>query len=70
MNKKWINPSEKLRDGDFRGKYIMYFGDSHIWMAVSRDLINWEYIKEPVLSPRGGHFDNVFSRTRSSFVRD
>ncbi|KPU63176.1 glycosidase [Thermococcus sp. EP1] len=50
---------EKLRDGDFRGKYIMYFGDSHIWMGVSKDLINWEYIEEPVLSPRKENFDNV-----------
>jgi len=50
---------EKLKDGDFRGKYIMYFGDSHIWMGVSKDLINWEYIEEPVLSPRKENFDNV-----------
>jgi len=50
---------KKLEKGNFKGNYLMYFGDSNIWMAVSRDLINWEYIKEPVLSPRGGYFDNV-----------
>ena len=50
---------EKLKTGPYKDKYIMYFGDTHIWMAVSEDLINWEPIEEPVFSPREGHFDNV-----------
>lgn len=50
---------EKLKIGEFKGKYIMYFGDSNIWLAYSDDLINWEYIEEPVLTPRKNKFDNM-----------
>jgi beta-1,2-mannobiose phosphorylase / 1,2-beta-oligomannan phosphorylase len=50
---------EKLQTGPYKGKYIMYFGDTHIWMATSEDLVNWEPIEEPVFSPREGRFDNV-----------
>jgi predicted GH43/DUF377 family glycosyl hydrolase len=39
------------------GRYWMYFGDTHIWAAHSRDLRAWEVVPEPVLSPRPGHFD-------------
>ncbi|WP_240924336.1 glycoside hydrolase family 130 protein [Thermococcus sp. 21S7] len=44
---------EKMKSGPFGGHYIMYFGDSNIWLAYSRDLLHWEYEKEPVLRPRG-----------------
>jgi predicted GH43/DUF377 family glycosyl hydrolase len=50
---------QKLEKGEFKGKYIMYFGDSNIWLAYSNDLINWEYIENPVLKPRKDNFDNV-----------
>ncbi|MCA6213168.1 glycosidase [Thermococcus bergensis] len=50
---------KRLEKGNFKGNYLMYFGDSNIWMAVSKDLVNWEYMKEPVLSPRERYFDNV-----------
>jgi predicted GH43/DUF377 family glycosyl hydrolase len=50
---------EKLQSGPYAGKYIMYFGDTHIWMATSEDLIEWNPIEEPVFSPRPGKFDNV-----------
>jgi predicted GH43/DUF377 family glycosyl hydrolase len=50
---------EKLEAGPYKGKYIMYFGDTHIWMATSDDLIKWEAIEKPVFSPREGLFDNV-----------
>lgn len=50
---------QKLEKGGFKGKYIMYFGDSNIWLAYSNDLINWEYIENPVLKPRRDSFDNV-----------
>lgn len=33
------------------GKYIMYFGDTSIWLAYSEDLIHWTPIKEPVFAP-------------------
>ena len=50
---------ERLTTGPYAGQYIMYFGDTHIWMATSHDLIKWQAIEEPVFSPRPGKFDNV-----------
>jgi len=50
---------ERMADGPYKGKYVMYFGDTHIWLASSNDLINWEADPEPVFSPRSGLFDNV-----------
>ena len=50
---------ERLKSGPYKGKYIMYFGDTHIWMATSDDLIQWKAIETPVFSPREGKFDNV-----------
>jgi predicted GH43/DUF377 family glycosyl hydrolase len=44
---------ERLKSGPFKGRYIMYFGDSNVWLAYSKDLLNWEYEREPVLTPRG-----------------
>jgi len=44
---------EKMKFGPFKGHYIMYFGDSNIWLAYSKDLLHWEYEREPVLRPRG-----------------
>lgn len=40
------------------GKYWMYFGDTHIWIAHSEDLLNWTAVEQPVLSPRSGMFDS------------
>ncbi|MCH7404395.1 glycoside hydrolase family 130 protein [Belliella aquatica] len=46
------------------GKYWMYYGVPHIWLASSEDLINWQPIENhegnlvPVLSPRAGYFDS------------
>jgi len=41
------------------GYYWMYFGDSNIWIARSKDLIHWETRKERVvLRPREGYFDS------------
>jgi len=59
----------ELRDGKLvaaklHGKYWMYFGVPHIWLATSDDLIHWEPIETidgnlaPVLSPRPGYFDS------------
>ncbi len=44
---------EKMKSGPFRGRYVMYFGDSNIWLAHSRDALYWDYEPEPVLRPRG-----------------
>ncbi|MFD2036495.1 glycoside hydrolase family 130 protein [Belliella marina] len=46
------------------GKYWMYYGVPHIWLASSEDLMNWEPLENhegelvPVLSPRAGYFDS------------
>lgn len=31
----------------------MYFGDSSVWLAYSKDLLHWEYDPKPVIGPRG-----------------
>jgi predicted GH43/DUF377 family glycosyl hydrolase len=59
----------ELHDGrliaaKINGKYWMYYGVPHIWLASSNDLIHWEPIENhegnlvPVLSPRLGYFDS------------
>ncbi|HEY8503190.1 MAG TPA: glycoside hydrolase family 130 protein [Gemmataceae bacterium] len=41
------------------GRYIMYFGDTNIWMATSEDLLHWEVRPDPVLAPRKDAFDSA-----------
>ncbi|NPA96932.1 MAG: glycosidase, partial [Crenarchaeota archaeon] len=42
-----------------RGRYVMYFGDSNIWIAYSKDMIHWVTNRSwVVLRPRPGHFDS------------
>lgn len=54
----------KLVAAKIQGKYWMYFGVPHIWLATSDDLIHWEPLESidgnlaPVLSPRLGFFDS------------
>ena len=59
----------ELKDGKLvatkiNGKYWMYFGVPHIWLASSTNLIDWEPVEDyagnlaPVLSPRPGYFDS------------
>jgi len=41
------------------GRYVMYHGDSNIWIAYSNDLVHWESERnEPVMTPREGYFDD------------
>lgn len=40
------------------GRYVMYFGDSSIWIAYSDDLIDWDVVNEPVMKTRPDHFDS------------
>jgi predicted GH43/DUF377 family glycosyl hydrolase len=42
------------------GKYLLFFGDNHIWSARSDDLINWQTNPTPVLNPRKGFFDSAY----------
>lgn len=54
----------KLVAAKIKGKYWMYYGVPHIWLASSRDMIHWEPQENhegnlvPVLSPRPGYFDS------------
>ncbi|MEN2283264.1 glycoside hydrolase family 130 protein [Algoriphagus sp. SE2] len=55
---------DKLVAAKIDGKYWMYYGVPHIWLATSTDLIHWEPVENhegnrvPVLSPRPGFFDS------------
>jgi predicted GH43/DUF377 family glycosyl hydrolase len=46
------------------GSYVMYFGDTDLFMATSQNLISWTILKDQngdwkkVLSPRPGRFDS------------
>ncbi|RDY60009.1 glycoside hydrolase family 130 protein [Flagellimonas nanhaiensis] len=54
----------KLVAAKINGKYWMYYGVPHIWLASSDNLIDWEPVETyegslaPVLSPRPGYFDS------------
>lgn len=54
----------KLVAARINGKYYMYYGVPHIWLASSTDLINWVPVEDyagnlaPVLNPRPGYFDS------------
>ncbi|AFK22593.1 glycoside hydrolase family 130 protein [Pyrococcus sp. ST04] len=56
QTKGWTK-SGAILDKKVNGRYIMYFGDSNIWIAYSKDGITWEFEDEPVLGPRKGMFD-------------
>ena len=54
----------KLVAAKINGKYWMYYGVPHVWLASSTNLIDWEPVETyegklaPVLSPRPGYFDS------------
>ena len=51
--------SGAILDVPIDGQYLMYFGDTHLWLARSTDLVRWQRLDpEPVLSPREGSFDS------------
>ena len=41
------------------GQYVMYCGDTNLWVARSDDGIHWDRDPNPVMKPRPAHFDNV-----------
>ena len=45
------------------GKYYMFIGGQNIKIATSKDLINWDVDKEPILDKRKGYFDNKYVET-------
>lgn len=54
----------KIIAAKVNGRYWMYFGDTHIFLASSEDLIHWYPVSDsagnwlPVCSPREGKFDS------------
>ncbi len=56
--KEWIKAggifSEKIK-----GSYYMLFGDRNIYLAKSKNIINWKADLKPFLKPRKGYFDSV-----------
>ncbi|MGW9684798.1 glycoside hydrolase family 130 protein [Flagellimonas sp. 2504JD1-5] len=54
----------KLVAAKIHGKYWMYYGVPHVWLASSENLIDWTPLETyegtlaPVLSPRPGYFDS------------
>jgi predicted GH43/DUF377 family glycosyl hydrolase len=55
---------EKLIAVKIKGQFLMYFGDTDIFLATSPDLINWTITEDetgkpkPVFGPRKNHFDS------------
>jgi predicted GH43/DUF377 family glycosyl hydrolase len=55
---------DKLVIAKVKGKYWLYFGEAHVNVATSSDLINWEPIVDKdvnlvnLISPRKGFFDS------------
>jgi len=47
-----------VSDFTCEGKHILYYGESLIWTATSKDLKVWTKYKEPVLRSRPGFFDH------------
>lgn len=47
-----------VQDYRYNGKYVMYFGEGVVRIALSNNLKNWEVMREPVLKPRPRHFDS------------
>ena len=58
-----------LKDGELvitkvNGKYLLYWGEKHVFAATSDDLINWTPLVDenqnliPLASPRKGYFDS------------
>ncbi len=49
--------SAAILNEKINGKYLLYYGDSNMWIAHSTNMIDWEVIDEPVMKPRKGYFD-------------
>ena len=61
----------RLIAAKIRGTYWMYWGEIHVHLATSQDLIHWTPVEAPggkgqpieLLSARAGHFDSSFPET-------
>lgn len=56
---------DRLVAAKVNGKYWMYWGEGHIGLAISNDLIHWTPVEDHqgnlrvLLAPRAGHFDSA-----------
>jgi beta-1,2-mannosidase len=57
--------NNKIVAKKINGDYWMYFGDTNLFMATSKDLVNWKVVENQdsgkrisVLHPRSGYFDS------------
>lgn len=59
--KEW-SKSGALFPEKINGKYWMLFGDNQIWLATSKDCLNWQDSDKSFLKARqeGNYFDNCF----------
>lgn len=46
-----------VADYKYKGKHVIYFGESSIKVAFSRNLQTWRVLEKPVLEPRNDYFD-------------
>ena len=50
------------------GKYVLYFGDTNIYLAESKNLKEWKVYEEPVLTPRADNFDSRLVEAGCSLI--
>jgi predicted GH43/DUF377 family glycosyl hydrolase len=59
LPKEW-HKSAAMFPKKFKDKYLLLFGDNHIWSATSDDSINWISDLDPIISARKGFFDSAY----------
>lgn len=50
-------------------EYLMFVGDSNIWVAKSKNLKNWKLDKNPFLKPRKKYFDSKLVEVGPPFIQ-
>lgn len=60
-----VVPNYKYKD-----KYVMYFGERSIKVALSKDLKTWKVLHGSVLEPRGNSFDNPLIEVSNCMLTD
>lgn len=56
--KKWIK-SGAIFSEKIKSNYFMLFGDRNIYLAKSKNILDWNTNSKPFLKPRKGYFDSV-----------
>jgi len=50
--------SGALLNEKINNKFVLYFGDTNIYLATSKNLKKWQVEEEPILTPRADNFDS------------